>query len=100
MTGVLRRLAPLLILGLLSGCAPGPDPATGVPDAGGDVAGFWQGLWHGFIALFTFVVSLFSDGVRMYEVHNTGVLYDLGFLIGITAFFGGGGETGRRSRRR
>jgi hypothetical protein len=28
------------------------------------------------------------------------VLYDLGFLIGITAFFGGGGETGRRSRRR
>lgn len=48
------------------------------------IAGFWAGLWHGFIALFTFVISLFTDSVRMYEVlrHNSGKLYDFGYLLG------------------
>ena len=36
----------------------------------GIVAGFWRGLWHGLIAPATFVLSPFSSGVRIYEVHN------------------------------
>jgi hypothetical protein len=58
---------------------------------GGDPAGFWLGLWHGFIVLFTFIVSLFKDGVGIYESNNSGSLYNLGFLLGIMIFFGGSG---------
>ncbi|MBC8425633.1 hypothetical protein H8E07_16075 [bacterium] len=76
----------LLILLLVAGCAPHAIPAAGAPGA---AAGFWKGLWHGFILLFTFIVSLFSDGVGVYEVHNSGNLYDLGFLLGVMFFFGG-----------
>ena len=76
------------------GCAPGPNELTDSPDEDGDVAGFWLGLWHGFISPFTFVVSLFSDTVRIYEVHNSGWPYNLGYLFGIMMFFGGGGAAG------
>ncbi|MCX5784434.1 MAG: hypothetical protein NTX59_01965 [Elusimicrobia bacterium] len=49
-------------------------------------AGFWVGLWHGLIALITFIVSLFNDDVSVYETNNKGKLYELGFLIGVGAF--------------
>jgi len=56
-------------------------------------AGFWAGLWHGLIVPITFVVSLLNPGVRIYEPNNSGLWYDLGFLIGISGTFGGGGST-------
>ena len=74
---------------ITTSCAPGPNRLVDAPDDEGKVAGFWLGLWHGFIALFTFIISLFSDSVRIYEVHNSGNWYNLGFLIGISIFFGG-----------
>lgn len=52
-------------------------------------AGFWAGFWHGIIAPITFLIGLFNPGVRMYETHNGGRLYDLGFLIGVLVVFGG-----------
>jgi len=64
--------------------------ATQAPEA--TVAGtpnFWLGLWHGFIAPITFVVSLFSDTVRVYAVPNVGRWYDFGFMLGISGFSGG-----------
>jgi len=92
-------LLPPMILSLLvvSGCAP--DALRITPEAPGDLAGFWNGLWHGFIVLFTFVVSLFNDQVGIYEVANKGHLYDLGFVLGAMTFFGssGGGATKRKS---
>ncbi len=46
------------------------------------------------------MVSLFSDSVGVYEVHNTGWPYNLGYLFGVMMFFGGGGGAGSpRSRR-
>jgi hypothetical protein len=96
-------LLPIVVLAVLAlaGCAAGPNDLTGTPDGDGRVAGFWHGLWHGFIVLFTFVISLFTDSVRVYEVHNSGNWYNLGFLLGMMAFFGGGGgEASRRSRCR
>jgi len=90
-------LGMILIIAVISGCAPGPNQLVNAPDPSGNVAGFWQGLWHGFIALFTFLISLFSDKVRMYEVHNNGNWYNLGFLLGVMIFFGGGGSGARRS---
>ncbi len=41
-------------------------------------AGFWLGLWQGLISPITFVISLFTDGVNIYEVRNTGNWYDVG----------------------
>jgi hypothetical protein len=71
------------------------------PNEDDEVAGFWQGLWQGFISPFTFLVSLFSDAVHVYEVHNNGNWYNFGFLMGASMIFGGsGGGAARRRRRR
>ena len=51
--------------------------------------GFWLGFWHGFIAPIAFLVSLFSDHVRIYAAPNAGRLYDFGFMLGISGFSGG-----------
>jgi hypothetical protein len=63
--------------------APGPNPLINQPDVIGRVARAGAGLWHGLIAPATLVVSFFNSDVRMYEVHNAGSEYDLGFFIGL-----------------
>ena len=87
-----------LLLVVLSACAAGPNAAVDVPAEDGDLAGFWMGLWHGIIVPITFIVSLFSDTVSIYEVHNTGGWYDFGFLLGAGMFLGGGGAGAKRAR--
>lgn len=67
--------------------APGPNPQLNQPDANGRVAGLVQGLWHGIIAPVTLVGSFFNENTQMYEVHNTGNEYNLGFLIGVAIIF-------------
>jgi hypothetical protein len=57
-----------------------------------DPYGFFGGLWHGIIAPFSFVLSIFLDNVAMYAVNNTGGWYDFGFVIGAGILFGGGGK--------
>ena len=64
--------------------APGPNPMLNQPDGLGRVARAGAGLWHGFIAPITLVLSFFNTDIQMYEVHNAGSEYDLGFLIGVT----------------
>lgn len=63
--------------------APGPNPMMNQPDAVGLVARAGAGLWHGIIAPVTLILSFFNSDVHMYEVHNAGSEYDLGFLLGI-----------------
>ncbi len=82
----------------LSGCVAGPNAMVNTPDEAGRIAGFWQGLWHGIIAPLTFVISLFSDKVHVFETHNTGNWYVFGFLLGLTAVWGGGGRASSRRR--
>ena len=48
----------LLLLNILAGCAPGANQSAATASERGAAAGFWLGLWHGFIAPFVFVVSL------------------------------------------
>jgi len=64
--------------------APGPNPMLNQPDGLGRVARAGAGLWHGIIAPVTLVLSFFNSDIQMYEVHNAGSEYDLGFLIGVT----------------
>src|SRR5690606_34545975 len=45
-------------------------------------------------------VSLFTDSVNVYEVHNNGHWYDFGFVTGAGILFVGGGTGARRRRRR
>ena len=94
-----RVLAIVLLVLFLAACAAGPNPDVGVPSADGEVAGFWLGLWQGFIAPITFVISLFTDEVNFYEVHNNGNWYDFGFVLGAGILFGGGGFGALRTRR-
>jgi hypothetical protein len=76
----------LALAALLCACATQPPPTAFNPP------GFWSGLLHGAVAPFALVVSFFSD-VRIYAFPNSGWWYDLGFVIGIGALFGGGGST-------
>ena len=95
-----KMLWILVALALLpvAGCAPGPNDFTRLPM--GDPAGFWMGLWHGFIALFTFIISLFNDKVSIYEVHNSGNFYNLGYILGLMIFFSGSGRSACKGKKR
>lgn len=62
--------------------------------------GFFYGLWHGFIFIFSLIGKMFGAKVGLYAVHNTGFFYYLGFLIGLGALGGGGGGTACRKRKR
>lgn len=76
---------------LLSACAAGVNPYVDVVSPDNEVvAGFWRGLWHGIIAPITFIISLFTEKVSIYEVYNTGGWYDFGFVLGAGILFGGG----------
>jgi hypothetical protein len=88
----------LLVLNILAGCAPGSNQSQGTASEHDVVAGFWLGLWQGFIAPFVFVASLFKSGLGIYEVHNNGAWYNFGYLFGLACFLGGGGN--RAARRK
>lgn len=89
------RIILLIMLALiLTSCAAGNERFDADP------AGFWAGLWHGFISLFTFIISLFNDNVTVYEIANKGHLYDLGFILGVMFFYGGGSRGSCPRRRR
>jgi hypothetical protein len=94
----LRVFGVVLLLALAS-CAAGPNTQRSVADAAGHVAGLWLGLWQGIIAPITFIISLFTNHVNVYEVHNNGNWYDFGFVLGAGILFGGGAAGTRRRKR-
>lgn len=99
---VIWTAAGLVLVALvLTGCAAGVNPALDTIPAGQEQpAGFWMGLWHGIIAPVTFVISLFTDTVNLYEVHNNGNWYDFGFILGLSCSLGGSAGGGMKARRR
>ena len=88
----------LVVVVLLGACAAGANPEVGMVDADGDVAGFFGGVWHGFIAPVTFAISLFTDGVSVYDVHNNGNWYDFGFVVGAGIILSGPRYRGGKRR--
>ena len=82
---------------LLSGCFA--EPAEVDLNEIVNLPTFWMGIWHGLITPISFVLSLLSDDVAIYQSGGSG-WYDLGFLIGVSISFGGGGYGGSRVRKR
>lgn len=91
-------LATVLLVALAS-CAAGPNTQRAVANSAGHVAGFWLGLWQGIIAPITFFISLFSNHVNVYEIHNNGNWYNFGFVLGAGILFSGGAAGSRKRKR-
>ncbi len=72
----------LLFVFIISGCAPNNEMYIE------RAAGFWAGLWHGLILVITFIISLFTDSVGIYEYNNTGGWYNFGFVLGVLISIG------------
>jgi hypothetical protein len=70
-------------------------PGSKYSVAGAPPADFWAGLWHGLIVPITFLISLVTTEVRIYEMHNNGRWYDFGFLFGVSLIWGGSGYGAR-----
>ena len=85
---IITGIILFLILINLSSCAP-----SGYESG---EAGFFSGIWHGFIIFFSLIGKLFGADVGIYSENNTGFFYWLGFIIGIGGFGSGGGAAARR----
>lgn len=72
-------LTVLVLVLLLSSCAHPTDIKECVVNS---PAGFLSGLWNGFCAPFSFIGSLFSDNISIYDINNNGGWYDFGFVLG------------------
>ena len=73
-------LCALVMVLLITSCA---DVSPNVQDCvTSDAYGFWGGLWHGIIVIFSFIGSLFSDDIAIYAYNNNGGWYDFGFVLG------------------
>jgi hypothetical protein len=55
---------------------------------------------HGITFPVTFVISLFTDNVSVYEAANNRNWYDFGFFLGVAISLGGSGGGATRARRR
>jgi len=65
----------------------GHNDLIGTVNSKGHIEGFWFGIAHGFLFIISMVVSLFNNKINIYEVHNTGLGYNIGFIIGVIIWF-------------
>jgi hypothetical protein len=84
----------ILLILIVATCAPNNERFDEKP------AGFWAGIWHGLICWITFIISLFTDSVSIYEVNNSGGWYNFGFLIGATCILSGSGGVGKSCKKK
>ncbi len=82
--GVAKIVVILAAVVVLAGCLPGHSRYTVESPAG-----FFWGVWHGWVAPVSLIAGLFVENVRLYETTNTGWWYDFGFYIAIISGFGG-----------
>lgn len=75
----------LLLMVFITACAPG---SLRFEDEH-NKAGFFWGVWHGWIAPVSLIWQIFNPNVRIYEANNAGWLYDFGYYIAVIGGFGG-----------
>lgn len=73
----------LICIVVLAACVPGDGRNTPKHPAG-----FFSGVWHGWIAPVSLVMSIFNHNIHIYEVNNNGLAYEVGFYIAIISGFG------------
>ncbi|REE84428.1 hypothetical protein A8990_115106 [Paenibacillus taihuensis] len=74
----------LAITMTLTSCVPGDGVNTASRPAG-----FFWGIWHGWVAPISLIIGIFKHHIRVYEIHNIGWWYDAGFYIAVISGFGG-----------
>lgn len=74
-------IVSILFLALLAGCA-----RHYMPDVESDPYGFFSGIWHGFIFLYSLIGTIVFDRVYIIGQPNTGFLYYVGFGVGVLLF--------------
>ncbi|XMB86232.1 hypothetical protein RJG79_00090 [Mycoplasmatota bacterium WC44] len=90
-----RIIFPLLaVTFILTACIPGTDAYTDKQ------AGFLWGIWHGWIAPISLIISIFKSNVGIYEINNTGFWYDFGFYAAIVGGFGGFSFSRRNKKKK
>lgn len=82
MKNLIKILGVFTLLLLFTSCAN----TVNVDECTTDPYGFWGGLWHGIIIVFSWIGSLFSDDIAIYAVNNNGGWYDFGFIVGTGGF--------------
>lgn len=91
---ILGCMMAILLL-LLSSCAPGDGANTAE-----NPAGFFAGIWHGWIAPVTLIISIFNKNIGIYEVNNVGFWYNFGYYMAIISGFGGLAINRKKRRRK
>jgi len=87
-------IALLLLLALsATACVPGTQRYHSRP------AGFFWGIWHGWIAPVSLILGIINPVYKVYECRNTGWWYDFGFYIAIISGFGGLSLSRRKKRK-
>jgi hypothetical protein len=79
-----RWFCGLVLLLAVGGCLPGDGMSNEL-----DPAGFFSGIWHGWISPIALVIGFFSPDIRIYEAYNTGWWYEFGYYMAIISGFGG-----------
>ena len=81
---ILLALILIVIVISLTGCIPGDGRNTDTSQAG-----FFWGVWHGWLAPVSLIISIFNEDISIYEVNNVGFFYDLGYYMAVISGFGG-----------
>ena len=79
-----KVIALLILLVLLTGCMAGISPQFDTQQAG-----FFYGIWHGWLAPLSLILKFFNPEHSIYEINNTGLGYEFGFYMAIISGFGG-----------
>ena len=78
----LKTILGVILLTLLFVSCADQVTVTAIAEVEPYIYGFWGGLWHGAILMFSWVGSLFSDDIALYAIANNGGWYDFGFIAG------------------
>jgi len=92
---ILLGLFLLILIVILTGCIPGDGKNTVEKPAN-----FLWGIWHGWLAPLSLIISIFDKNINIYEIWNTGFWYDFGFYIAIISGFGSISLSRKKKRKR
>ena len=84
----MKKVTTILLLALvvlMTGCATQIDTTNCINT---EPSGFFWGWWNGATMFFSFIGSLITNDIVIYDINNNGGWYDLGFILGNGSLFG------------